>query len=375
MNETETISDEPRLMASISAQPDEDTHRLAYADWLQENGQGERAEFIRVQCELAKLPKPESLTIGVIPLQGDPKTPMCKHTCRECRQAVDLCRYHVLVRREQELLRRCREMFTFVGVTQSLEAFWGHPDERVVFPVVLRRGFVEEITCTTADWLKYADALYWHPTQTVWCTRCVNYPNDRDRCLCKGKLARPFVPTAHPIRRVSLTTMPEVGLMLGDSIFVQLRGGVNEWRHIRWPGITFVLPPVTDRVTVGDSDTYLPASGWIITGAERNDDYDDFTYRENRSTRILPRRLNDPILELTLDIPAATRAATPFALPSERGHRFGPVIATTPTPSTITPGHRVQCEAVIRDVSLDEHGNFRCVAQSAGPIIELGMTT
>src|SRR4051794_31473628 len=36
--------------------PDDDTPRLVYADWLDEHGDPARAEFIRVQCELAKLP-------------------------------------------------------------------------------------------------------------------------------------------------------------------------------------------------------------------------------------------------------------------------------------------------------------------------------
>jgi uncharacterized protein (TIGR02996 family) len=40
----------------IVANPDEDTPRLAYADWLEENGRAERAELIRVQCERARLP-------------------------------------------------------------------------------------------------------------------------------------------------------------------------------------------------------------------------------------------------------------------------------------------------------------------------------
>jgi uncharacterized protein (TIGR02996 family) len=48
------MSDEAALLAAIWDQPHEDTPRLVYADWLQENGQPERAEFIRVQCELAK---------------------------------------------------------------------------------------------------------------------------------------------------------------------------------------------------------------------------------------------------------------------------------------------------------------------------------
>jgi uncharacterized protein (TIGR02996 family) len=42
------------LLAAIRAAPDDDAPRLVYADWLDEHGQPERAEFIRVQCELAR---------------------------------------------------------------------------------------------------------------------------------------------------------------------------------------------------------------------------------------------------------------------------------------------------------------------------------
>ena len=43
------------LEAAIVASADDDTPRLAYADWLDENGDHDRAEFIRVQCRLADL--------------------------------------------------------------------------------------------------------------------------------------------------------------------------------------------------------------------------------------------------------------------------------------------------------------------------------
>src|SRR5215203_2415404 len=49
------MSDESALLAAILANPDEDTPRLVYADWLQENGQPERAEFIRLQIERERL--------------------------------------------------------------------------------------------------------------------------------------------------------------------------------------------------------------------------------------------------------------------------------------------------------------------------------
>ena len=48
------MSDETALLAAIFSQPDEDTPRLAYADWLDENGDVDshaRAEYIRLQIE------------------------------------------------------------------------------------------------------------------------------------------------------------------------------------------------------------------------------------------------------------------------------------------------------------------------------------
>jgi uncharacterized protein (TIGR02996 family) len=51
------MSDESALLAAILAQPEEDTPRLVYADWLDEHGDAAgraRAEFIRLQIELAR---------------------------------------------------------------------------------------------------------------------------------------------------------------------------------------------------------------------------------------------------------------------------------------------------------------------------------
>jgi uncharacterized protein (TIGR02996 family) len=42
------------LLAAVRAEPDDDTPRLVLADWLDEHGDCARAEFIRVQCELAR---------------------------------------------------------------------------------------------------------------------------------------------------------------------------------------------------------------------------------------------------------------------------------------------------------------------------------
>src|SRR5262245_57542211 len=52
------LSDRDALLAAIRANPEEDTPRLMFADWLDEQGDDAsraRAEFIRLQCEIANL--------------------------------------------------------------------------------------------------------------------------------------------------------------------------------------------------------------------------------------------------------------------------------------------------------------------------------
>lgn len=53
------MPDAAPFLAAIRAAPDDDAPRLIYADWLDEHGQPERAEFIRVQCELARRKSPK----------------------------------------------------------------------------------------------------------------------------------------------------------------------------------------------------------------------------------------------------------------------------------------------------------------------------
>jgi uncharacterized protein (TIGR02996 family) len=49
-------ADELAFLRLILAHPDADGPRLVYADWLDEHGQPDRAEYIRVQCALAQMP-------------------------------------------------------------------------------------------------------------------------------------------------------------------------------------------------------------------------------------------------------------------------------------------------------------------------------
>src|SRR5215470_11482605 len=49
------MSPDEAFRRDILANPDDDAVRLIYADWLDEHGDRDRADFIRVQCRLAQL--------------------------------------------------------------------------------------------------------------------------------------------------------------------------------------------------------------------------------------------------------------------------------------------------------------------------------
>jgi uncharacterized protein (TIGR02996 family) len=51
------MTHEEAFLQAISEQPDDDAPRLIYADWLEEHGKAAFAQFIRVQCELARHPQ------------------------------------------------------------------------------------------------------------------------------------------------------------------------------------------------------------------------------------------------------------------------------------------------------------------------------
>jgi uncharacterized protein (TIGR02996 family) len=59
------------FLDQIVADIDADAPRLVYADFLEENGQAERAEFIRVQCERARLPAWDAAQVALRLREGE----------------------------------------------------------------------------------------------------------------------------------------------------------------------------------------------------------------------------------------------------------------------------------------------------------------
>ncbi len=56
MTDVYSHPDYQQFLARIREQPADDVVRLVFADWLEDRGQGDRAEFIRVQVERARSP-------------------------------------------------------------------------------------------------------------------------------------------------------------------------------------------------------------------------------------------------------------------------------------------------------------------------------
>src|SRR5262245_71652 len=53
------------FLEAIREAPEDDTPRLVYADWLDDHGDEARAEFVRLQCELARLGPKEERRAGL----------------------------------------------------------------------------------------------------------------------------------------------------------------------------------------------------------------------------------------------------------------------------------------------------------------------
>lgn len=121
------------FLDAILHEPEEMSHRLVYADWLEEQGEPERAEFIRLQIERARL---------------HPADPRAR-------------RY---LRRETQLLSQ-QERRWLGPLTHYAARYWFH------------RGFVEEISISLETFLQHgSQILAWAPLRKVHLRDAGNLP-------------------------------------------------------------------------------------------------------------------------------------------------------------------------------------------------------
>jgi len=159
------MTEQVGLLAAILDDPAADAPRLIFADWLEEHGQPERAEFIRVQCEIARL------------TAWQETNPRYRELC-ECRRLLENdrpCIWCRLRQRERELLQQyCRQWCDLPGPWLPVQYL---PEVALVryqyagYVVGCRfcRGFVEMVRCLCGDWLEHGPAIVQQcPVQKVW---------------------------------------------------------------------------------------------------------------------------------------------------------------------------------------------------------------
>ncbi|MCC6421692.1 MAG: TIGR02996 domain-containing protein [Gemmataceae bacterium] len=170
-----TTTDLTLQLQAVLADPDDDSACLAYADLLEEQGEAERAEFIRVQVEIARLHAavqrwvrtPHDQPGGSAEDGGAAGTALAQAQNLECRElelwhATSPRGWAVGFEDVQSLFGVCH-----VLIPSDSLAF-ARPDPTRSPVLLVRRGFVEAITCTAADWLRHADALLTtHPVTEV----------------------------------------------------------------------------------------------------------------------------------------------------------------------------------------------------------------
>lgn len=135
-----STTDREMLLDAIRANPDEDTPRLMYADEI-EADDPERAEFIRVQCELAKLPREAIAKLAAV---------VAGRVAPGFVEAADPERNR-LIERQGRLWLAHRDEWFGNALPAAPFVFSLYPDDNVAVPqLIVRRGFIDEVRLTAA---------------------------------------------------------------------------------------------------------------------------------------------------------------------------------------------------------------------------------
>lgn len=226
---------EADILRAVLGRPDDDTPRLAFADWLEDHAADlpdpddarARAEFVRVQVEIDR---------RGIDLCTFPTTRCNVNSVGRWAHAAN-CPLGAMLARERALMNGHRPDWYplpagwFVSTGDQEARIRDYPDRPWAF---VRRGFIDSATCTAAEWRAQAGALL----------------------------------AAHPIRRVRLTTPPDPADQLHhlcttfDDPLAESPRVLDRWHSPPlWPGVKFDLPPGSPNHTWTDAAAGILAAG------------------------------------------------------------------------------------------------------------------
>lgn len=192
---------ESALLAAVLANPADDLPRLVMADWLEENGQPERAAWIRIQCELERT-MPDRRPWYISGNWSDKVRPTSRQNLER----------HIWAKAvESEEVFDWFRVFDhdFASAAGVARINGGNPDtydtdDRLA---IVRRGFISEVRCTLADWCggecpTCHDDGHYHAvnddgTEEYFSTPC--------NCQFRTTGIGPAVVRSHPVERVVVT--------------------------------------------------------------------------------------------------------------------------------------------------------------------------
>lgn len=154
------MNDLPALVAAIRAQPDEDTPRLAAADWFDEHGRPERAAFVRLGVELARreaTPPDGPCRCYLLPAAESEAGKVCG-PCSRRRAGIDAVRVPVeaaLWEHEPRWFPWLRNR-TYRNVGSYESPLWDL--ETGGLPVFVR-GFADRLVCEPRGWVHFGDEI------------------------------------------------------------------------------------------------------------------------------------------------------------------------------------------------------------------------
>ena len=158
-----TLTDSEAMLAAIRGLPTDDwdtrqacladdAPRLIYADWLSENGDEARAEFIRVQCEL------DDLGIGCTYYEGHNHDWEVAPNGKQTGRCLRCMRREPLRSRERELWHQLPIANLFVPWSSAVAINHSATEFSVAvgssrIDCVVRRGFLSHVTLPMVSWV------------------------------------------------------------------------------------------------------------------------------------------------------------------------------------------------------------------------------
>lgn len=236
MTAPECIYQHPTWLAfvrRIRETPDDDLPRRVAGDWLRDQGEWERAEFIDVQCEIARLDdwclswqqkKHAALLFG---RNADMWVPELPGRPLWCKRQHDFA-VHFSERQDGD-------------------------GERLI--LTFTRGFGESVVSPSAAWLTHGDRiLEQHPIRTVRLTDRPVFESRPSHWGFEGE-------ARFPGRTMRHRGQPVTGIV--DAYRLPT---AEEMLAAEWPGVTFELPPEPAEFWIG---LQSGSSGWLYVNGQQ----------------------------------------------------------------------------------------------------------